>query len=79
VVFALVPNSLTFLSVQASTFSDGQVLIKDTIVTNETTYPVTLRAFVDGKVAECNFSVIVTPKPDPTTELDADKTVAKEE
>ena len=67
-VFALVPNSFAFLSVQASTFSNGQVIIKDTIVVKETTYAVTLRAYVDGKAAEANFSVIVTPKPEPTTE-----------
>ena len=78
-VFALVQNSLTFLSVQASTFSDGQVIIKDTIVKNETTYAATLRAFVDGKAAEASFSVILTPKPDPTTESVTEKTVAKEE
>lgn len=67
-VFALVPNSFAFLSVQASTFSNGQVIIKDTIPVKETTYSVTLRAYVDGKAAEANLSVIVTPKPEPTTE-----------
>jgi hypothetical protein len=72
VVFVLVPNSFAFLSVQASTFSNGQVFIKDTIVVKETNYAITLRAFVDGKAAEANFSVIVTPKPEKTPDSIAD-------
>ena len=63
---------------QASTFSNGQVIIKDTIVVKETTYAVTLRAYVDGKAAEANFSVIVTPKPEPTTESVANEPPAEE-
>ena len=77
-VFALVPNSFAFLSVQASTFSNGQVIIKDTIVVEETKYAVTLRAYVDGKAVEANFSVIVTPKPESTTES-VDKEPLEEE
>ena len=78
-VFALVPNSFAFLSVQASTFSNGQVIIKDTIVVEETKYAVTVRAYVDGKTAEANFSVIVTPKPEPTTESVVKEPPAEEE
>ena len=75
--FALVPSSLSFLSVEASTFANGQFLIKDTIVTKETTYAVTLRAYVDGKAIESKISVIVTPKPEPSPELVAEEIVAE--
>jgi hypothetical protein len=79
VVFALVPNSFAFLSVQASTFSNGQFIIKDKIPVKETTYAVTLRAYVDGKAAEANLSVIVTSKPEQTTESVAKEPPAEEE
>ena len=77
--FALVPNSQKFLRVQASTFSDGQVIIEDTILTIETTYAITLRAYVDGKAADANVSVIVTPKPEPATESVDEAKVSEEE